>query len=127
MKAPLRYATTAAVLALAALSPAPSAQPASAAAAQRPVYKDPAQPVERRVEDLLQRMTLDEKVAQMESVWEHKDKIQTATGDFSPAKASAAFPSLPRCLSWFDGTQRNDPRLSGRQGSLQQRLRPDVL
>jgi len=59
----------------------------------RPLYKDPAQPVERRVEDLLKRMTLEEKVAQMLSLWEHKDRIQTPDGTFSPEKASAAFPN----------------------------------
>ena len=57
-----------------------------------PLYKDASQPVERRVEDLLARMTLEEKVAQMVSVWEHKDRIQTPAGDFSPAKASQAYP-----------------------------------
>ncbi|WP_129794145.1 glycoside hydrolase family 3 N-terminal domain-containing protein [Sphingosinicella sp. CPCC 101087] len=60
---------------------------------QQPViYKDAAQPIERRVEDLLARMTLEEKVAQMLSVWEHKDRIQTPSGDFSPERASQAFP-----------------------------------
>ncbi|MDQ8758098.1 glycoside hydrolase family 3 N-terminal domain-containing protein [Sphingosinicella sp. LHD-64] len=59
---------------------------------QRPAYKDPSQPIERRVEDLLARMTLEEKVAQMQSVWEHKDRIQTPAGDFSPERASGAFP-----------------------------------
>ncbi|MBV9930888.1 MAG: glycoside hydrolase family 3 C-terminal domain-containing protein [Alphaproteobacteria bacterium] len=63
------------------------------AAPVRPLYKDPSQPVERRVEDLLKRMTLEEKVAQMLSVWEHKDRIQTPAGDFSPEKASQAFPN----------------------------------
>ena len=64
-----------------------SAQPAA------PIYKDPRQPVERRVEDLLSRMTLDEKVAQLETIWEQKAKVQTADGQFDPAKASAAFPN----------------------------------
>jgi beta-glucosidase len=59
---------------------------------ERPLYKDPRQPVERRVEDLLSRMTLEEKVAQMVGIWEHKAKIQTADGTFSPEKASQAFP-----------------------------------
>lgn len=33
--------------------------------AQQPIYKEPSQPVERRVSDLMGRMTLEEKVAQM--------------------------------------------------------------
>ncbi|MEP7130908.1 MAG: glycoside hydrolase family 3 N-terminal domain-containing protein [Sphingomicrobium sp.] len=59
---------------------------------QKPLYKDPRQPVERRVEDLLSRMTLDEKVAQLLTVWEQKGKIQTSDGHFSPEKAAQAFP-----------------------------------
>jgi beta-glucosidase len=59
---------------------------------QQPIYKDPRQPVERRVEDLLSRMTLDEKVAQLETIWEQKAKVQTGA-QFDPAKASAAFPN----------------------------------
>jgi beta-glucosidase len=58
-----------------------------------PVYKDARQPVERRVEDLLSRMTLDEKVAQLLTLWDQKAKVQTADGSFSPEKASAAFPN----------------------------------
>jgi beta-glucosidase len=38
-------------------------------------------------------MTLDEKVAQLETVWESKAKLQTPTGDFSPALASQNFPN----------------------------------
>jgi beta-glucosidase len=33
------------------------------------VYQDPAQPIDRRVADLLGRMTIDEKIAQMHAVW----------------------------------------------------------
>jgi beta-glucosidase len=58
---------------------------------QQPIYKDPHQPVERRVDDLLSRMTLDEKVAQLETVWESKAKLQTPNGDFSPELASRNF------------------------------------
>ena len=49
---------------------------------QAPLYKDPRQPVERRVDDLLARMTLEEKVAQLETVWEQKAKVQNASGRF---------------------------------------------
>ena len=61
--------------------------------AQRMPYKDAAQPVAARVEDLLRRMTLEEKVAQMIGIWEKKSDIQDAKGDFSPQKASRAFPN----------------------------------
>ena len=64
----------------------------AAAADPKPLYKDPAQPVAARVEDLLGRMTLEEKVAQMQGVWENKGAIQTDTGAFSPEKAIIAFP-----------------------------------
>ena len=42
------------------------AQPAS------PRYKDPSLPVDERVKDLLGRMTLEEKVAQMGSTWQNR-------------------------------------------------------
>jgi len=61
--------------------------------AQRMPYKDAAQPVAARVEDLLRRMTLEEKVAQMIGIWEKKSDIQDAKGDFSSQKASRAFPN----------------------------------
>src|SRR3954447_10409846 len=56
-------------------------------------YKDPGQPVDVRVEDLLRRMTLDEKVAQLETVWESKAKLQDAVGTFSPELVSHNFPN----------------------------------
>ncbi|RAK51341.1 glycoside hydrolase family 3 N-terminal domain-containing protein [Phenylobacterium deserti] len=64
----------------------------SAVAQARPVYKDPRASIDARIEDLLGRMTLEEKVAQMVGIWEHKGKIQEDNGDFSPAKASQVFP-----------------------------------
>jgi beta-glucosidase len=93
--APVRTALRLAALGLLAgtatlsLSSAVAQSVSGRASAERPLYKDPSQPVERRVEDLLQRMTLEEKVGQMVAIWEHKDKIQTPRGDFSPAEASA--------------------------------------
>lgn len=85
----LALALTAAGLAGAGVATAAADQERSE---RQPLYKDARQPVERRIEDLLRRMTLEEKVAQMLSVWEHKDRVQTPTGDFSPERASAAFP-----------------------------------
>src|ERR1043166_5555998 len=38
-----------------------------------PAYRNPKLPVDQRVADLLSRMTLEEKVAQMEGAWENKD------------------------------------------------------
>ena len=59
----------------------------------RPVYKDPDAPLEQRVEDLLSRMTLDEKIAQITCIWDRKQQILTPTGEFDPAKARQIFPA----------------------------------
>ena len=84
----LRAAATMALAAFLASSTNAAETPANA-----PIYKDPGQPVDRRVEDLLGRMTLDEKVAQLETVWESKARLQTADGTFSPDLASKNFPN----------------------------------
>jgi beta-glucosidase len=55
-------------------------------------YKNPAVPVAKRVKDLLGRMTLEEKAAQMVCVWQEKAaKLVDADGNFDAAKAKAAF------------------------------------
>ncbi len=59
---------------------------------QTAIYKDATAPLEQRIEDLLARMTLEEKVAQMLTIWEQKERVQNAQGDFDPVNASAAFP-----------------------------------
>jgi beta-glucosidase len=58
-------------------------------------YRDPRVPVEQRVSDLLSRMTLEEKVAQLEGAWEnrqfHPDPATLfvdAEGAFLPARAA---------------------------------------
>jgi beta-glucosidase len=66
--------------------------PALLQAAPLPVYKDPAAAVNLRVEDLLGRMTLEEKVAQMLAVWEGKVEIFDKDLQFDPAKAAGKFP-----------------------------------
>ncbi len=65
---------------------------AAAAAVPKPVYKDPHAPVEARVEDLLSRMTLDEKVAQMLSIWDEKVEVFDAKLEFDPAKMAQKYP-----------------------------------
>ena len=60
----------------------------------RPGYKNPRLPVERRVADLLSRMTLEEKVAQLTCLWGNRPQVNPQTdfatdrGDFSPEKAA---------------------------------------
>ncbi len=49
-------------------------------------------PVEQRVADLLARMTLEEKLAQMVAIWTDKAAIQTETDFFDPNKASVKYP-----------------------------------
>jgi beta-glucosidase len=57
-----------------------------------PPYKKTDLPIERRVKDLLSRMTLQEKAAQMMCVWREKaDKLVDADGRFDFQKAKAAF------------------------------------
>jgi beta-glucosidase len=58
-----------------------------------PLYKNPAAPVDRRIEDLLARMTLEEKVAQITCLWNRKKEILTPAGDFDPVKARQGFPA----------------------------------
>ncbi len=60
--------------------------------AKSPRYKNPALPPEVRAKDLLSRMTLEEKAAQMMCVWREKaDKLVDANGAFDPQKAKKAF------------------------------------
>jgi beta-glucosidase len=62
------------------------------AAASAPAYRNPQLPVERRVDDLLARMTLEEKVAQMLGIWQGKANItDRATAQFDPRNAPRWF------------------------------------
>ncbi|HET7841273.1 MAG TPA: glycoside hydrolase family 3 protein, partial [Terriglobia bacterium] len=54
-----------------------------------PDYKNPKLAVERRVADLLSRMTLEEKVAQTHALWQQKPLIMDDRGNFSPEKAAS--------------------------------------
>ncbi len=69
--------------------------PAAATAQAPPPYRDPRRPVEQRVADLLSRMTLEEKVAQMEGAWENRQFFSDPQslfvdeqGNFLPERAA---------------------------------------
>ena len=55
-------------------------------------YRNAALPVEARVEDLLSRMTLEEKVAQMRSIWDAKVDVFDAKLELDPVKMARLFP-----------------------------------
>jgi beta-glucosidase len=57
-----------------------------------PLYKNPAAAPAKRVKDLLGRMTLEEKAAQMMCIWQEKNsKLLDQKGNFDFAKAKASF------------------------------------
>jgi beta-glucosidase len=69
---------------------------ASTAGAQRPTaaiprYRDAHAPIEQRLTDLLGRMTLEEKVAQMLCLWAEKKSITDQAGRFDPSHAPKWF------------------------------------
>jgi beta-glucosidase len=66
---------------------------AKAKKADLPLYKDASQPIEARIDDLMGRMTLEEKVMQMQCVWQAKSAIMDDKGDFDPKKAQAVYPN----------------------------------
>ncbi|HEU4602886.1 MAG TPA: glycoside hydrolase family 3 N-terminal domain-containing protein [Steroidobacteraceae bacterium] len=69
-----------------------AAATAVSAASSIPLYKDPKASVDARVEDLLARMTLEEKIAQISSIWTTKAELFDSKGRFDPAKAKAKYP-----------------------------------
>jgi beta-glucosidase len=83
---------TAMLLALATL-PAQAEARSTSAAAATPAYKNPAQPIEARVDDLLARMTLDEKIAQITAVWEGKVAIFDDRLQLDLAKLRSRYPN----------------------------------
>jgi beta-glucosidase len=84
--------TVTAVLPVAAIA-ATTPLAAATLAADRPIYKDAAAPVDARVDDLLARMTLEEKVAQIMTLWQKKPDVMDDKGEFDPTKFDAKFPN----------------------------------
>jgi len=57
------------------------------------IYKDAGAPLEARIEDLLSRMTLEEKIVQITTVWTRKNEVLNAAGAFDAAKARTLYPA----------------------------------
>ncbi len=81
------------VAAAAIVATVPNGSHAASPANTSPEYKDAQAPVAQRVEDLLGRMTLDEKIVQITSVWEDKTRIFDSIGEVDVSKIPAFFPN----------------------------------
>src|SRR3984893_13566170 len=93
------------VIAMAWASPA-------AAKPDLPLYKDPKAPLEARIEDLLKRMTLEEKVAQMLSIWDAKTEVFDAALELDPKKMVQTYPNaVVQFAPPSDATGPKSPRL----------------
>ncbi|HSR54521.1 MAG TPA: glycoside hydrolase family 3 N-terminal domain-containing protein [Acidobacteriota bacterium] len=57
-----------------------------------PLYKNPRQPVDVRVADLLSRMTLAEKAVQLQCLWGEKNALLDEQGQFAKKKAESVIP-----------------------------------
>jgi beta-glucosidase len=104
-----------------AAAPAAEAQNRPAAVKVQRAMKDApywnaALPTEQRVEDLLARMTLDEKVAQIITVWDSKGKIQGQGDVFDSAKAAQVYPhGIGQIARPSDRNGPSSPRQVGRR------------
>jgi beta-glucosidase len=58
-----------------------------------PIYKNAAAPVAARVSDLIGRMTLEEKVVQLQAVWYGKANILDSNSLFDPRRAAQSYPN----------------------------------
>src|ERR1700744_3498887 len=85
---------------------------AFAAAADKPVYENAGASVDARVEDLLARMTLEEKVAQMQSIWDAKREVFDGKLELDPKKMRQKFPDgIGQFARPSDPTGPASPRL----------------
>ncbi len=97
------------------------AQAPAAFAAAGPLYRDARAPIPSRVADLLARMTLPEKIAQLRAAWAQKADMIAGLA-FDPAKASAAFPDGIGHVT-RPSDKRGVPGISGAAGGTAARWR----
>ena len=95
--------------------------PRAAALAGKPTYQQPMAPIALRVADLMARMTLDEKVAQIRTAWAAKSEMIDGLA-FDPARASAAFPDGIGHVT-RPSDKRGVPGISGAAGGTAARWR----
>src|SRR3546814_18548302 len=86
--------------------PAPAAAPDTAAQAGQPLYRQASAPVADRVEDLLARMPLEEKVAQLEVVWMGKTVIFEAHDQFDHDQMTKVYSVGTGAVAWHSTTHR---------------------
>ena len=89
MHSPARQSRAAFLVVVAVTFAALASEQLAVRAQDAPRYKDAARPLAERVADLLSRMTLEEKVAQLEGIWQQKSQFQDANGVFDATKAKA--------------------------------------
>src|SRR5947209_1269307 len=99
MKRPLRIVANRSLVFAILVSFVAGFLPVATRGQQTPPYKNPRLSIDERVRDLLSRMTLEEKVAQMVSLWDERplDKSRIGKevpygGDFSPELAKQRMP-----------------------------------
>ena len=92
----------------------------NAASPQKPsedsLYRDRAAPAAARAEDLLARMTIEEKIVQLMAVWESKTAIFDSSLEVDPAKLKARYPNgLGQFSRPSDATGPVSPRVQPRR------------
>src|SRR5512136_359739 len=92
-------------------------------------YQDASRPIERRVDDLLARMTFEEKAAQMHALWlllsedgEHRPRQDDFTGGTDPAAVKKALGNGLGQISRALGSHGVDPRTGVRALNRLQKL-----
>jgi len=79
-----------------------------ATAQETPAYKNPKLPVEMRVSDLVQRMTLEEKVAQLGSFWPNEKFIPGVYLPFDPKTRKFNPSTAEKLLKLMEALEEHD-------------------